>query len=490
MKTRYLVVLSLFCSFSAFSATSLAEKRDSVEELMKLSKHAPMLNFEAYQRELNYEEMGLSIDERAENEVNLVAEKIKAQVADAYSLALSELGDSEAARKQVEAAIETDLTSAHQDYQFELKKLAFETLSVVHSGGAISEVTSMPNIQKNITKQVKERNNFLNLGSLTKRLEKKSLFENDGSKYDNKSDLLKTLVADKGSDPDIYGPSSTVNTTVELSSATKISLQVKMEFLGASLEAGPTIAFKREIATSGTIQSEGLQPALSKTGEFDFYKRDSKSNIIRVNGKAQRKNIIFYCNSQMNFQTEYTGGGGFSYMGIGADVSVSTTFKHSVRLNSRKVKLPDIIGNKTTNVKVISDLCHKDFVATKINNKLTVFDSLDLMMRNVASGLIFSHSKTTCSKNADCNSWFNKQASIKKYNNVARCVQHKEEKYQFCQIRGSENQKCPVYSRGELVSSGVNEYQCDWHLKCVTVEPASYVLGFEWTPAIGKCRKK
>jgi len=493
MKTKCLIVLSLFYSFSALSAASLADKRERVEELMRLEHSAPIFALEAYQREIGYEEMGLNLEERTNTEVQIFAEKVKSQVLAAFEAALEATGSVKEAKAEVLKGIDSDLDSAAANYQFELRQLALDTLEEV-SGGVVGKRHNLVSIKKEISAQVKERNRFLDessdhfLGSKLSKMATLSSLTNNN--YNNKEEIIQALVSSKDSDFGSYGATNTVNTSIILKSESKISLQVKMEFLGAELEAGPTISFKREIATNATIRAEGLYPVITKSGDFDTAKRDGNNNIVRRSNQIQRRNIVFGCNAQMNFQTEYTGGGGFKYMGIGADVSVSTTYKNSVDLSSRTIDLPVVIGNKTTNVKVISDLCNRDFLAAKFNSQMTVHKSLDMMMRNVASGLVFAHSKTTCSKNSDCQEWFRKQPSIKKKNTVARCVQHKEEKYQFCQIRGDLNQNCPLYSKGKLITSGINEYPCDWNYKCVQQEPAYYVLGLEWSPAIGKCKRK
>ncbi len=177
-------------------------------------------------------------------------------------------------------------------------------------------------------------------------------------------------------------------------------------------------------------------------------------------------------------------------MGIGAGVSASKKFSNTVTIASRRIALPEIVEGKSVTVKFISDLCQRDFIRAKVTSQLTILQSLDIMMRNVVSGLRFSHARTKCAEDSHCANWYNTEViSLQKANNVARCVEHTSEKYKFCQLRGKAGQKCPVFRNGKKVSSGENEYFCDKGLKCVEVDDDDYFVGIKVESATGVCRR-
>jgi 5-methylcytosine-specific restriction endonuclease McrBC GTP-binding regulatory subunit McrB len=80
--------LSLLVSTSGFARVDFKTKQARVDSLMKLQKQAPAFAFDSFQRELEYEKQGLSLDKRAKKEANLLADQIRARVIDAYEAAL------------------------------------------------------------------------------------------------------------------------------------------------------------------------------------------------------------------------------------------------------------------------------------------------------------------------------------------------------------------------------------------------------------------
>ena len=93
--------LTVLTSFSTLGAVSFEEKQLRVESLMKLQKDVPAVTFEAYQRELGYEQRGLSIEARTQNETNLLAERIRSQIHKTYQAALKEHNSPGVARQEV-----------------------------------------------------------------------------------------------------------------------------------------------------------------------------------------------------------------------------------------------------------------------------------------------------------------------------------------------------------------------------------------------------
>jgi len=115
---------------------------------------------------------------------------------------------------------------------------------------------------------------------------------------------------------------------------------------------------------------------------------------------------------------------------------------------------------------------------------------LDIMMKNVVSGLTFSHPKTKCAVDEHCYNWFNKEViSLVKIKNFPRCREGSSlEKFRTCQLSGLEGQNCPVFENGKRTSDGQWEYNCDTGLKCVKYESQTFFLGSVWSYAKGKCQ--
>lgn len=489
------VFLAVLTSFSSFGAVSFQEKQLRVDSLMKLQKNAPAITFEAYQRELGYEKRGLSIEARTKNETNLLAEKIRSQVYSAYQAAMKEHNSPTLAREEVSEAIERDLEQADPKLKEELMNFANVTLDNVESGGVNQETAELENVEIVLGREVENRKAFLNaedslLGDDPINPKPNSSKDSEKKTYASREELMESLVSDRESSRFVSTAGQTIKTAQVVRSDTTISMQVKMEFLGAELSAGPSISFKREIATDAILMTEGLNPVILKDGTFDRFKRGRDNKVVFKNGKAVTRYISMACDVDLKFETEYNGAGGFKYMGMGADVSVSSSFQNAVNLQSRRIALPETVANKTMTVKYISELCHGEFMKAKATNTMTVRQSLDLMMKNVVSGLVFSNPKTKCAKNSDCAKWFKKEViSLQKRKNTYRCVEDTRDKFRFCQLRGEAGQNCTVIENGKKTSSGHNEFPCDWGLKCVKKSDATEFLGIDFTYAVGKCQR-
>lgn len=488
------VFLAVLTSFSTFGAVSFEEKQLRVESLMNLQKDAPAVTFEAYRRELGYEQRGLSIEARSKNETNLLAEKMRAQVYSAFQAAMKEHKSADIAREEVRQAIESDLEQASPELREELLNFANATLDDVEHGGVSKEI-DLSNVEVVLRKEVVNRKTFLNaedpaLGADPISPKANTSKDSDRKDFSSRQELMESLVSDRESSRWVSTAGQTVKTAQITKAETKISMQVKMEFLGAELEAGPSITFKREIATDAVLSTEGLNPVIMRDGTFDRFKRDRDNKVLYKNGKAVTRYVSMTCDVDLKFESEYAGAGGFKYMGMGVDASISRTFQNVVNLQSRRIALPETVAGKTMTVKFVSDLCHGEFLKAKATNNLTIRQSLDVMMRNVVSGLVFSNPKTKCAQNSDCQDWYNKEViSLKKKKNIARCVEDTRDKFRFCQLRGQVGQNCSVIEGGKRTSSGQNEYPCDWGLKCVKTSNATSILGMDWNYSVGKCQK-
>jgi hypothetical protein len=494
--SRWLILAALISS-SSFAGVSFKQKQMRVQSLMKMHLHAPSLVFEDYQRELQYEKQGLTVEHRAKNESNLLAEKIRQQVKIAYDAALKENKSPEVARTEIKIAIEKDLALANSEMREELLSLAIDILNNIENA-PVNEEVDLSTVEVVMMKKVVARQSFLNSEALdgdpqgADPINPKTNTSKDSERkdYATRAELMESLVSDRESSRWISTANQTVKTAEIVKSETKLSMQVKVEFLGATLEAGPVITFKRDYSTNAVIMAEGLSPVIKKDGNFDLSKRDSSGKVVLKNGKTQKRYVAFFCDVDLKFSTEATGAGGFKYMGMGADVSISKTFENTVNMQSRRIALPESVANKSMTVKYISELCHGEFKQARFANNMTVAQSLDIMMRNVVAGLVFSHPQTKCIQDSQCKDWFNTEVIAAHRNkNTARCVEDSGDKHRFCQVRGLSGQSCIVREGGKQTSSGEWEYECNFGLKCVKYESASYIFDYTWSYSKGRCQK-
>jgi hypothetical protein len=492
MKNARWVLLTGLMTCSSFAGVNFQTKKMRVDSLMKLQSMAPAIAFEAYQRELTYEQQNLSVEARAKRETNLLADMIRSQVAKAYKAALDKHESPEIAREEVRGAIESDLELAQPEMKEELMGLANKTLDSLENG-ATSEEVELENVELALRKEVENRKSFLNqqpYDSGSHKSVEGVIDDADKKEFTNKAELLESLTSERESSRWVSSSSQTVKTAEMTMTDSKISLQVKVSFLGATIEAGPNISFRRIFNTNATILAEGMSPVILNSGNFDTWKRDRAGKIVVKNGKQQSRYVAVFCDADLNFETDYAGSGGFSYMGVGGSARVSKKFTNTVNITSRRIALPDYVGNESVTVKYISEICHKDFLNARFSNALTVRGSLELMMKNVVAGLTFSHPKTKCAVDEHCYNWFNKEViSLVKIKNFPRCKEESDrEKFYSCQLRGLEGQNCPVYENGKRTSDGQWEYACDTGLKCVKYEDQTFFLGNVWNYAKGKCQ--
>jgi hypothetical protein len=484
-----LLTFSILVSATSFAEVSFNQKQMRVASLLNLENKTSVFTVAAYQRELNYEAQGLSVDERAKNETNLLANKIRVQVNSAYREALAQKQNSDDARAEIEATIQKDLELASPELKEELLTLAINTLNSIDAGAASEEV-HLTQVEAVMKKEVIKRKVFLNAENIEIQNVDK-LKDPNKKEYDTTAELMESLVSDNESIRWVSSSNQTIRSAKIKKTQSQISLQIKVEFLGAELEAGPTITFKRDLSTSATINAEGLSPILKDKGNtFDYSKYDRLGKPLLLNGQEVKRFISFSCDADLTFESEYQGSGGFKFMGVGGDITTSQRFTNSVTLTSRRLALPYFVAGKSMTMKYISELCHNNFLSAKFNNAMTVSQSLNIMMKNIVAGLVFSHPKTKCVVDTQCKKWFKTDViSLVKLNKFPRCTEDRgPEKFRSCKLRGLEGQNCPVYERGIHTSNGQNEYTCDTGLKCVTTKSRTLLLGAVWSFAKGSCK--
>lgn len=463
--TSKFIAVALTCSAMS-AAFARSPMLDRLEEMKSMG--IPV-DIKAYERAELYEKSNLEMSVRAQMESQKLLEDISVRIIDAYESALKYHNNSESARREIVNAISKDLELADDSLKNELKRLAIAALDA-HIRGEASSIDSS---------QTKQIHSFFEHQSLMKaqQLRKEEAYalinkdDDNGLKkeFKSKAELVASLASEKGNAPYPSSSTTTVKSGQQFSSAQSISAQVSMEFLGTSISAGPSIEFKRTYATDVVVMGLGLAPVLLPNGNFDLFKRDSKNNIIKKNGKEVRREISFNCSAEVNFSSDYKGAGGFKVMGIGAGASVTKTYSNKVGLDSRRIAIPDYVAGKSVTMSYLSQLCHNDFLNARIAGGTTVKKALDGMMRNVISSLTFSHPQTKCATDNDCVDWYNNEViSWHKSKTFPRCAPEASgrEKFYACTLRGLQDANCSVYKDGERTTSGSFEYSCDKGLKC------------------------
>jgi hypothetical protein len=499
LRSKWILVstLSFLCILpTGFAEVSFQEKIERVKFLEKLSTDNPYLNLDSYRRELEYERKSIPLEKRAHIEANLLAEKITTQVQKAYELSLKDNGEQEALR-EIRLGIERDLELISPEFKEEISLISSLALESARIGG-LHSVSDVSNLERLMLKGSSERSSYLNkedqggedpktkmdspLGSGIKS------FEN--STYLSKNDVINSLVSDFESSPWVSSSSLNFRSDAITKTESKINIQLKAEFLGATIEAGPTIAFKREFKTSALIMAEDLNPVLLPDGRFENFRKDTHGKVLLENGRPKKRYVSFSCDASLDFETEYVGSGGFSIIGSGIETAVMKKYISSVDLSSRRIVVPEVIEDKVVTLNYLNQICHTDFLSAKINNNMTISKSLNIMMKNVVNSLRFSHPKTSCVYDSDCQNWFYQQnIALMRLNNTPRCVTASKEKYQYCSLRGQKGQNCTVLnSKGVRVSNGSFEFTCDKGLKCVKVLEEGWFKGGEvYQFAKGEC---
>ena len=492
LSTSWIVALVLV-SGSALAQVSIEEKEKRVEFIEKLSEDVPMMNIEVYRRDLIYEKQELSLDLRARNEANILAERVKTQISDMYQASLKETGNEEEATSAVMLSIEEDLSLISPELKDEIRFLSMQALDEAKKG-SISQELDLRNIEKELLTGVEKRAEYLNRLEPSAAVAGYAPSVNAGkdaekANYVSKSELVSSLVSNRDNARWVSTNGMTIDSSKSTSSGLDISYRISVEFLGTAIDAGPVISFSRDYTSRGVVNAEGLTPVLLPDGNFDFYKRDQNGKITKKGGKDERRFITFNCETELMFGTEYKGSGGFKVVGVGANASLSKNYKNKVNLSSRRIMVPEYVGGKTFTLNAISNICHNDFMNAKVNSAMSVKDSLNVMMKNVISSMRFSHPNTKCITDKQCGAWFAKNMMALVRNTAyPRCVEEPREKFRACVVRGLKGTKCPVYRGKKLVSDGMFEYACDKGLKCVETQQEGWFKNYDlYQYAKGRC---
>lgn len=485
-----LLFLTALVTTASFAEVSFIEKKNRVEYLESLASKNVSMNIDAYRRELEYEKQNLPVDKRAENEANLLAEKIKLQVQNSYKLAI-ETSTEEEAVESVKTAIERDLQLISPDLQNEIREIALEALASAQGGTSVSQ--NYEDLQKALMKGIEARSEFLNKEAISvlSPAAYGNISNNDEINYKSKAQLLESLVSNEPSTRFSGSANMALRSDVATKRDTNISFQLKADFMGVAVEGGPSIQFRREYNSTAVIMSETLHPVLMQNGHFDIFKRDNTGKIIYKNGKPEKRFLVMVCETNLFFETEYNGGGNFFVHGVGGGQSFQKRYSNNIILASRRIALPETIDGKTVTFDYVKRLCQEDFLRANITNNMTVKDSLNKMMENMVSSLRFTHPKTTCVADKQCSNWYRGLIGLVQLQNVPRCVQDTKEGYRTCDLRGIDNQNCTVFDKnGKRISDGNFEFQCDKGYRCVKVQEAGWFKNWSFYQyAKGRCQR-
>ncbi len=490
MKMKLFVFLMIFQTLPV-SALSVDESE----------RQLAILDVATYNREVIYEALDLPVEDRARREANLMLETVKIQVEKVYQNLLQETGSVELAVSGVRARIEADTRKMSPELKAEIREISFNFLDSIARGESASVEMAAPKIESEMAKTSIAHSNLLRSGFILlnekpeaghlKMLPAQTIRANDTIEYKNKAELVASLTSlEQSSMGGALSSGAWINSSKSTSAGGSVSYRVSVNFLGANLNAGPSLSFNRTFSTSVSVSGDGMTP-LTNRNDFDFYVRDAEGKIKMKNGKPERRYLIFGCNADLNFNTSVQGSGGISVMGVGADVSASRSYGNSVGLNSRRIAVPEYIEGKSVNMGVLAQICHRDFLNAKLRNNLTLKDSLNIMMRDVISTLVYSNPKTKCVTDAHCANWFNKNVKPVSGNAaVGRCLEEKREHFFACYARGVAGTKCPISANGKLITDGKNEYPCDRGLRCVQVKEYGWLKSLQiFQYAEGRCQK-
>ncbi|MGE3611559.1 MAG: hypothetical protein AB7I27_18350 [Bacteriovoracaceae bacterium] len=482
------MTLAVLMTLSSFTYANVDQQRDQVETLKELSRKIPGIDIKGFEREIDYEAKGLSHEERASQETNLVAEKIRVQILKSYEVALKESGDAEAAAQVVRQAYQKDLKLVDPSLRAEIQMLSEEALEAAQHGASSSAV-SLHNLERAMLDTVKARNEVLSVDTPKPQSDierQNSIFNDKHRDYADREEFVQALVDGKELSARWVSTSNTTfDSKIIRKRETEVVVQMGIDFMGAKFSAGPKIKFRREYTSRARIMAEGMHTVIHPDGNLDFYKRDENGSVIVKNGVKQKRFIAYSCEVELRYETEAIAEGGFQIGGVGVSQEETRIFNEQSEKVSRRILVPEAIGDKTVTVELLREICHKDYLKAKIDNKHTVDDVLNEDVKNLVATVHLSHPKFKCVEDSHCQKWFrNEIAPIFRTRTYPRCDQDRG----ICLLKGLEKQRCSIYNKqGKRITNGF-EFKCDDGLKCVQVKKGGWFTdGSIYQAPVGRC---
>lgn len=505
--------LSLVAGLALVSGLSFAAV-DEAQLAARLKQLAPLaeqgLDYAALEREASYELQSLPTSERARLEAQLLFSRVQAATVTAYEQALEEShGNADEAVSIVREFVENDLAKVNPTLSASIKAA---TEQIISNGAQQTEaITEFPaNVTDFFTNESKERQELLNQDafetasrSSNSRLKTATgVNPSSGSglnaaargvrSYKTKPEFLKAMVSGDESERWVATANMSIIDGEMSGSDGEISLQVKVDFLGSEISAGPTLRFYYTASTSLDIKGEGIYPIYDGNGLFDLNWKGADGRPLVTNGKTQRRFVFFTCNASIELETKIEGGGSLKIFGMGAEGRSMTAWRKTIEASSRRMLIPDTIDGQQVTVQMLAKICHKDFLNVRTQNGKTARQNLHMTLANMAKSLVYSNPSMQCATDNHCTGWFNKKWRISKMRAVPRCAQSVGNSgLMTCQTRGREGASCPVYLKGKHVSVGVLEHPCDKGFRCVVIQPyVPNIISFlpAVTYGVGECR--
>jgi hypothetical protein len=284
----------------------------------------------------------------------------------------------------------------------------------------------------------------------------------------------------------------------------RVGIQVKVEFLGQSVNAGASLFVKQEYIANLKLVADNKQLVVNDEGRFDFNERDSMGRIVMKNGKPQKRWISFACEAILFYELDTSSNSGFVVSGgislpvVGGakmegngSISEGESNRTFVNNNSRRLVVPESIGGQVTTLAHLKNICWNKYDKIRVRGRMTLLDTLKLQVRNLVKNLTVKHPHMNCAVDAHCAGWYKKRY-LNKWGRraTARCATNLREHIKNCVVRSVRNQKCPVIEGGKLVSNGIDELTCDTGLKCVKVRAQGWFqnLNTVYQYAEGRCQ--
>ncbi len=446
----------------------------------------------------------LAVD--VQTDANLLAEKIRVQVSALYDHALDQYNNETTAYNDVKASIEKDLALVDPELQSEIKTIAMDALRDAQTGNSSYEL-ELSRLQSSLKNeevhsapafQMTANSTSSNMANIPSGA---TSADSDRSEYATKAEFVSSLVSNRQSTRWVATSNQSLHSLKSTAKGIKRSYRIKASFLGVEVSAGPSIDFLKVYGTTAHVIGEGFEPLLSqynggatKSGDFDFYRRDNTGAVLKKNGKPVKRFMAYWCDVELYFESNYNGSGEFKVMGSGVDVYGTKRIANTVTLASRRIQVPEYIEGKTVTFQTLTEICNKEFLDAKYNNKMTVRQSMDQMMSNALAMVQFTHPNTKCAVDSQCDKWFKstylpqEQAKL-----VPRCAPEPREGYMGCFARGKNGSLCPVIEAGRArAGSYFGEYPCDVGYECVKTSmdlPYNAITKILYMPK-GECRPK
>src|SRR5690606_7383500 len=136
------------------------------------------------------------------------------------------------------------------------RKVAIDSLENINTN-SLNSPLNLKNLESALIGDIKERAMFLNKEDdlLFNKSNSSNTQKSKIKDFKNKSEVISALISDRPGDELSYTTTATMKSTETIKSESAISLKVGVEFLGASIDAGPSINFKREFKTNVIIQA-------------------------------------------------------------------------------------------------------------------------------------------------------------------------------------------------------------------------------------------